>query len=369
MSESSSNMPEGWVKVFSKTHQKDYFFHKETGKTQWVMPTSDDATAIEAKPAAGEKAEAGDKTSSRPNKAAANNKTAIIVPFRDLHEEQQRKKHLETFIPAMTEYLRASGTPFKVFIIEQSDDGRKFNRGKLLNIGFKLAEAEQCTTFIFHDVDLIPSQELLEWYTTIPSQPAHIARVWNRYSDNPKYFGGVVSFSRDQYRSINGFPNNFWGWGGEDDEMYNRVKRQNYTPVFPTVGSLQDLEEMTLQTKLQFLKKNPTWKCMNKNEMLEEGSDWKTNGLTSLRFVKVKCIPRNAHCDVVTVDVMHNNHWSDLVCKVDDMQYDKTVEALKLQFDAIQKQAAKAKAVAAAAEGAGEKEEGEGSKKRKQSDR
>ena len=44
------------------------------------------------------------------------------------------------------------------------------------------------TSFIFHDVDLIPSEELKNWYTSIPQQPAHIARVWNRYSDNLKYF-------------------------------------------------------------------------------------------------------------------------------------------------------------------------------------
>lgn len=39
-----------------------------------------------------------------------------------------------------------------------------------------------------------------------------------------RYFGGVVSFSRDDFEAINGFPNTFWGWGGEDDEMYSRIK-------------------------------------------------------------------------------------------------------------------------------------------------
>lgn len=72
------------------------------------------------------------------------------------------------------------GHNFKLFIIEQSDDGRKFNRGKLLNIGFDLAAKEGFETFVFHDVDLIPSPDLVPHYTQRPEKPVHIARVWAR---------------------------------------------------------------------------------------------------------------------------------------------------------------------------------------------
>ncbi len=37
-----------------------------------------------------------------------------------------------------------------------------------------------------------------------------------------QYFGGVSSLSKEQYLKINGFPNNYWGWGGEDDDIFNR---------------------------------------------------------------------------------------------------------------------------------------------------
>lgn len=26
----------------------------------------------------------------------------------------------------------------------------------------------------------------------------------------------------EQFRKVNGFPNAFWGWGGEDDDLWNR---------------------------------------------------------------------------------------------------------------------------------------------------
>jgi len=148
---------------------------------------------------------------------------AVIVPFRDLHEAQKRQEHLNRFIPEMQSFLESTGSPFEILIIEQSSDGRKFNRGKLLNIGFDLARKSGCQVFVLHDVDLLPSRELATWYTSLPSAPVHIARVWDRYSGNAKYFGGVVAFSSSMFMQINGFPNNFWGWGGEDDEMYQRV--------------------------------------------------------------------------------------------------------------------------------------------------
>ena len=37
-------------------------------------------------------------------------------------------------------------------------------------------------------------------------------------------FGGVVALKRQHFEDVNGFSNQFWGWGGEDDDMFNRVK-------------------------------------------------------------------------------------------------------------------------------------------------
>lgn len=38
----------------------------------------------------------------------------------------------------------------------------------------------------------------------------------------PQYFGGVSALTPDQYMKINGFPNEYWGWGGEDDDIATR---------------------------------------------------------------------------------------------------------------------------------------------------
>lgn len=38
-----------------------------------------------------------------------------------------------------------------------------------------------------------------------------------------EFFGGVSGLTVEQFRKINGFPNAFWGWGGEDDDLWNRL--------------------------------------------------------------------------------------------------------------------------------------------------
>jgi hypothetical protein len=103
------------------------------------------------------------------------------------------------------------------------------------------------------------------------------------------------------------------------------------------VGSIKDLEDMSLTSKLAFLKSNPTWKCMNKTEVLAEHEHWKENGLSSLEYTELRRVALGERCAQITVDVHENNHWTDLVCKLDDAQYDKSVEALKADFEKSKK--------------------------------
>jgi hypothetical protein len=237
-----SNISAEWQKEYSKTHKRNYWFNSSTGSTSWEDPLINpqlkrrriNEESDTSKTNVQEGQRSGAKTCN--GTVQRNYDIAIIVPYRDLHKEQRRRQQLDVFIPSISKFMDEKNNQamsYKMYVVEQSDDNRKFNRGKLLNIGFSIAKLEGCKAFIFHDVDLLPSSKLQEFYYKIPSdKPIHIARVWNRYSANQGYFGGITSFSDSLFNRINGFPNNFWGWGGEDDELYNRTKKVRIVYIF-----------------------------------------------------------------------------------------------------------------------------------------
>lgn len=267
-------------------------------------------------------------------------RVAIIVPFRDEYPEQERSKHLAQFVPYMIRYMAKALVPFYILIIEQSqNDGRKFNRGKLLNVGYQIAKQRQCDAYIFHDVDLLPDDDLMEHYRCnspeLETAPNHIARVWSRYStNNVDCIGGVTAFSASVFEKLNGFPNNFWGWGGEDDELRKRLRAIGKQVSAPSKGSFKDLENMTLGEKMALLRKknidsagtDNLWKCMVKKEVLKEhASTWQSNGLfhtgvdgirreTQLFFQKSKeDVHSSGFASKITVQLAPNNDKWDTI--------------------------------------------------------
>lgn len=45
--------------------------------------------------------------------------------------------------------------------------------------------------------------------------------------------GGVLILNREEYLRVNGYSNQFWAWGGEDDDMGLRLKAENITIARP----------------------------------------------------------------------------------------------------------------------------------------
>jgi hypothetical protein len=151
-----------------------------------------------------------------------NKKLGIIIPHRN------RWEHLNLFRASISMYLRSKKIPFE-FIIVNQDDAKQFNRGMILNIGFKYARKLRCDYVVFHDVDLIP----IDVDYSYSDYPVHLAtKVIDGDTKELKiaadqYFGGVTLFPMEEFRRIDGYSNKYWGWGFEDDDLFLRCKRNN----------------------------------------------------------------------------------------------------------------------------------------------
>ncbi|XP_019219208.1 beta-1,4-galactosyltransferase 1 isoform X1 [Oreochromis niloticus] len=154
----------------------------------------------------------------KPKDCEALQKVAIIIAFR------YREEHLKYWLHYLHPILQRQQLDYGVYVIKQ-DGNDTFNKCRLLNTGYAEALKEyDYNCFVFNDVDVIPMDDRNTYKCF--SQPRHLAVSLDKFNFRLPYvqcFGGATSLSKEQYLKINGFPNNYWGWGGEDDDIYNRV--------------------------------------------------------------------------------------------------------------------------------------------------
>ena len=115
---------------------------------------------------------------------------------------------------------------YEIIVINQ-DDAKLFNRGMLLNIGFKYAEQLNCDYVVFHDVDMLPVHVDYSYSEYPLHLPTHFLKT-EGYDDKEtfeQYFGGVTMFTMEDFRKIDGYSNKYWGWGYEDTDLLYRCEK------------------------------------------------------------------------------------------------------------------------------------------------
>ncbi len=133
---------------------------------------------------------------------------SIIVPYRD------RAEHLAEFLTGMLKIEQE-----KEIIIVEQEEGKPFNRGKLLNIG---AIYSKGTHLIMHDVDMIPM------FKEYPIRDG-VTQLSSSDIQTVNYLGGVTMFDSDTFFAIGGYSNNFFSRAEDNECWFNMRKyRCNY---------------------------------------------------------------------------------------------------------------------------------------------
>ena len=151
-------------------------------------------------------------------------KLGICIPYRD------REEHLKQLVPKLGKFLNERGIDHKFYVAHQVDD-KLFNRGAMKNIAAKRAFEDGCDYIAWHDVDMIPHDDTCD-YSYPEETPIHIATQLSKYGYDmsyDQYFGGVILFTKEQVEKTNGYSNDYWDWGMEDDDLFWRAYYEGYT--------------------------------------------------------------------------------------------------------------------------------------------
>lgn len=232
----------------------------------------------------------------------------IIVPYRN------RQDHLDVFLQRMSQYLPRNfpNDKFSLYIIEQADNG-PFSRGFLLNVGLSLLRKNipQTHCVIFHDVDLIPKNDGVPYNDcTFPIRLGNELQQFNYSIPYDKCVGGVFGMHLHDWVQINGMSNDYEGWGGEDDDFYERMARNkllrggrygNSIVVPPPGNGTFDNIDQTTSRPFE-VKINHSDYALNVDMlggMRRMSNRWKHDGLNDVgyKIVEMKSLEANVTAD------------------------------------------------------------------------
>lgn len=218
----------------------------------------------------------------------------IVSVFRD-NNNFARIKQKRYFCYWMDKLMKNVGCDYEIVIVEQNEKD-KFNIGKLKNIGYDLLKKteKEFTNIIFTDIDMIPDTDLFEYFFKPMDGICALAMRGTRYTtmighENSIFVGGMVCCTSDIYETINGFPNNFYGWKGEDENVILRISETTKRIYIPEKGSVMDIEENDNFERKGNLEKREELKKNNEDENLayEKNFDYMNfteNGLSNLQY-------------------------------------------------------------------------------------
>lgn len=169
----------------------------------------------------------------------------FIVPF-----SRSRYDNLKLFLINMHSYLQNYQYSFsyKILVVEQIDMESKFNKGRLINsaVKFVINSKEKADCIVIHDVDLVPSADgnVLgdKGDYRCRKMPWHLSRkVFNLKMNNERIYnqfltGGILSLRLDHFVKVNGFSNEYFGWGAEDDDFQIRMFNEKLCIMRPDLG-------------------------------------------------------------------------------------------------------------------------------------
>ena len=219
----------------------------------------------------------------------------VIIPVRD------RDKHLKLYLKKMIPIFKKQNINYKILIVEQTNN-KKFNKGKINNVGFIEAKNNfpYYDSFLFNDVDNFPINEKVIDYRIQP-------KGFHHFFGNKKWLGGFYITTKKFFEDVNGYSNNFWGWGGEDKDLQHRClakKIKIIRDVFFERGNNNKIHDIDHKrdtsnwTKKKYYdNKNRGRKYLINNKLIEN------DGISNCNYNILKRVELEKNVEKILVDI------------------------------------------------------------------
>ena len=175
-----------------------------------------------------------------------NQTIAIITIYRNKPDNtrlQQKRLFLYWMNKILTQICN-----YDIIVVEQSSSD-PFNIGKLKNIGFDYLNKKtkkKYQNYIFADIDSIPDSDLINYFFKQTNSLNSLAMYGTRYEaidskTSRPFVGALISCTKDVFQELNGYPNNFYGWEGEDTNLLLRLYGINKPLYINSIGKIIDI--------------------------------------------------------------------------------------------------------------------------------
>jgi N-terminal domain of galactosyltransferase/N-terminal region of glycosyl transferase group 7 len=239
---------------------------------------------------------------------------AIVIPYRE------RLHNAGDFASFMVPYLTRNfpNATFSVYFVMQVDSGL-FSRGFLLNAGLneirRTRPETQCV--ILHDIDLLPMVDGVPYDDC--TYPIQLSSELEHFDWGVPYdgsCGGVISLHMNDWIKVNGMSNDYEGWGGEDDDLYIRLRlngllygTENRMPLRPPKGKGRFSNRENASTISNENRNKGVHAKYGSNvaivREMEVGSHrWRVDGLNDVAYFlvdHVRLVPKGASVHIVKV--------------------------------------------------------------------
>ena len=143
----------------------------------------------------------------------------VVVPYRN------REEHLAQFLENAPRYFDRQGLTYDILLCELDQQG-DWNAGLTCNSLVDFAEDKDYEWLYIHHVDVWPT-----------------GGQWEFPRDKEIFFNlgdyGSCLMKLGVFREIGGYSNSFWGWGGEDNDLYAKAKACGYECTDRSEGSVK----------------------------------------------------------------------------------------------------------------------------------